>query len=174
MIMAPSSNETYWIAMTSNTLERLLNVIHSPLDDNESMKLEVPAIAAGINFNTYLGSLSLHGEDAEAVFALVTEIALRRAGQGGIGGVKIAAAPSELAQLEAIYEHVYPEPIYGTRVPLESGDLRADKELQRKGLVLVLPGIGPNCDLLMAFTPLGAEVYAREAKRLEASAEEHA
>ena len=37
-----------------------------------------------------------------------------------------------------------------------------------------MPAIGTNCDLLMAFTPLGAEVYARETKRLKASAEEHA
>lgn len=165
--------------MTSSTLEHLLNVTHSARDANEALKLVVPAIASGININTYLGNLSLHGEDAEAVFALVTEIALRRAGQGGIEGVKKAAAsvtlaPTELALLEAIHENVYPEPTYGTRLPLEPGDLRAAKALQRKGLVLVMPAIGPNCDLLMAFTPLGAEVYAREAKRLKASAEEHA
>jgi hypothetical protein len=63
---------------------------------------------------------------------------------------------------------------YGTRIPLEDGDLRTAKGLQRKGLALVMPAVLPAGSMLFSLTPLGAAVYERESAPLRASAEEHA
>ena len=165
--------------MNNRKLERLLNVTHSARDARESLKQVVPAIRSGININAHLGDITLNGEDAEAVFGLVTEIALRRSGQGGIEGVKKAAAsivltPTETALIEVLHQRACPVLTYGSRLPLEDGDLRTAKGLQRKGLALVMPAIVPIGSMLLSFTPLGAAVYERESARLRASAEEHA
>jgi len=174
-----STNIAHRNAMNNSKLERLLNVTHSARDARESLKQVVPAIRSGININTHLGNLTLNGEDAEAIFGLVTEIALRRSGQGGIEGVKKAAAsivlaPNESALIAALHQHGCQVLTYGTRIPLEDGDLRTAKSLQRKGLALVMPAVLPAGSMLFSLTPLGAAVYERESAPLRASAEEHA
>lgn len=77
------------------------------------------------------------------------------AGEGNLNGIKLSA--TELVLVKAIHEHVYPEPKAGRVLPIESGEMRAAKSMQRKGLMTVSRD-SMNRDQ-MAFTELGQRVY---------------
>lgn len=62
----------------SNQTQRMLQVSNRPADARQALKATIPSMAGGININTAQGDISLHGEDAEAVMALVGQIAQRR------------------------------------------------------------------------------------------------
>lgn len=68
----------------------------------------------------------------------------------------IKLAPGELLLIDSIIEHIYPDPKAGSTLPVEQGELRAAKGMERKGLVTI--NEAENCTK-MTFTALGSAVF---------------
>lgn len=49
----------------------------------------------------------------------------------------VKLSPGEEALIASIIEHIYPDPQAGTVLPVEPGDKRAARGLERKGLVVL-------------------------------------
>jgi hypothetical protein len=63
--------------------QRLLQVSYSDKDAKLALKLMIPSMESGFNVDTLHGYLSVDGEDAQALAALLTErIASRRGSRG--------------------------------------------------------------------------------------------
>lgn len=147
-------------------LQRQLRVTHSPSDAREALKTAIPAILSGVIINTAEGDISLHGEDAQAVFNLVTVIALTRSGQVGLEGIAARVNGVHLTDDEAGFlwgfdQKMQELPAYGARLLLDPSELRMAKGLSRKGLAFVTPGCAPD-SMVMMLTPLGAAVWLRK------------
>jgi len=69
----------------------------------------------------------------------------------------IALSPGEQGLFNSIIEHIYPEPKAGTSLPIERGESRAAKGLERKGLVVINHDVSGS--QLMTFTALGGATY---------------
>jgi hypothetical protein len=54
-------------------LQQLLRVSYSAQDAKKALIAAVPAMRAGFNVNTYMGNLSVNGEDAQALADLLDE-----------------------------------------------------------------------------------------------------
>lgn len=54
-------------------LQRLLQVSYSDQDAKLALKLMIPSMDSGFNVDTLHGYLSVHGEDARALAALLTD-----------------------------------------------------------------------------------------------------
>ncbi|KVO17499.1 hypothetical protein WJ74_08560 [Burkholderia ubonensis] len=65
-------------------------------------------------------------------------------------------SPGELELIESIIEHIYPDPRAGSTLPIESGEIRAAKGLERKRVVTICEEEGRP---YMMFTTLGESVY---------------
>lgn len=70
-----------------------------------------------------------------------------------------ALSPGEKGLFSSIIEHIYPEPKAGTSLPIERGEARAAKGLQRKGLIVI--NHNESGSQFMTFTALGAASYER-------------
>ena len=70
-----------------------------------------------------------------------------------------ALSPGEKGLFSSIIEHIYPEAKAGTSLPIERGEARAAKGLQRKGLIVI--NHNDSGSLFMTFTALGAASYER-------------
>ncbi|GAB3476175.1 MULTISPECIES: hypothetical protein [Azotobacter] len=69
--------------------------------------------------------------------------------------VKLSYGEEQLIAL--IIEHIYPDPKEGSVLPVEQGEQRAARGLERKGLVVLsLDGSGFQ---QMTFTALGQTIY---------------
>lgn len=53
--------------------QRLLQVSYSDKDAKQALKLCIPSMESRFNINTLHGDLSVNGEDAQALAALLTE-----------------------------------------------------------------------------------------------------
>lgn len=68
----------------------------------------------------------------------------------------IKLAPGEQLLIDSIIQHIYPDPKTGSILPVEVGERRAAKGLERKGLVTISETDGCT---EMTFTELGENVY---------------
>jgi hypothetical protein len=59
-------------------LQRLLQVSYSDKDAKLAMKLMIPSMESGFNVDTLHGYLSVHGEDAQALAALLSDRVVSR------------------------------------------------------------------------------------------------
>ncbi len=155
-----------FIEELDEVLQRQLRITHSPCDAREALKTAIPAILSGVIINTAEGEISLHGEDARAVFNLVTVIALTRSGQGGLEGIAARANGVDLTDEETAFLWGFDQKTselsaYGARLLLDPSELRMAKGLSRKGLVFVTRGCAPD-SMVMMLTPLGAAVWLRK------------
>lgn len=70
----------------------------------------------------------------------------------------VRLSPGEMALVESIIEHIYPEPREGRTLPVARSEMRAARGLARKGLVCIHEG---DERVEMTFTALGERVYHR-------------
>lgn len=95
-----------------------------------------------------------HITSGERIFESVAEREYRKA--AGLDDVRLS--PGEMALVEAIIEHIYPEPQEGTSLPVEREEMRAARGMARKGLVRLSES---ESYVEMTFTALGARIYHR-------------
>ncbi|MBA1280281.1 hypothetical protein [Stutzerimonas stutzeri] len=72
----------------------------------------------------------------------------------------VKLSPSEEKLIASIIEHIYPEPKEGSVLPVEDGEKRAARGLERKGLVVL--SICERGFDRMTFTALGQSIYERQ------------
>lgn len=69
----------------------------------------------------------------------------------------VKLSPGEEALIASIIEHVYPDPIAGSVLPVEPGEHRAALGLELKGLVTL--NVETDGVEQMTFTALGQQIY---------------
>ncbi|MBZ3677444.1 hypothetical protein J1N39_23490 [Pseudomonas aeruginosa] len=72
----------------------------------------------------------------------------------------VKLSPGEEKLIASIIEHIYPEPKEGSVLPVEDGEKRAARGLERKGLVVL--SICERGFDRMTFTALGQSIYERQ------------
>jgi hypothetical protein len=74
----------------------------------------------------------------------------------------VQLSPGEQQLIASIIEHIYPDPKAGSSLPIEHGEMRSARGLERKGLVTIhiREDYGRQVPE-MTFSRLGESVYVR-------------
>lgn len=81
----------------------------------------------------------------------------------------VKLSPGQRHLNASIIEHIYPDPKAGSTLPIEAGEMRSARGMERKGLVTIRVRDEHGRQVPeMTFTPLGETIYERQ--RHQASA----